>query len=150
MLLPLLLASAAVWTLAVIAAPLLDASFIYAAAALVCHQIPERTFQVAAGPVAVCARCLGLYVGGLAGLVAGGAGGSWRIKAPHVTPAVARALLALCAIPTALTLAAEWIAGWPVGNMTRFLTALPLGGGAALVVAAAIAAERRGAGARVM
>jgi uncharacterized membrane protein len=34
-----------------------------------CHQIPERCLDLGAGPLAVCARCAGLYAGGLAGLL---------------------------------------------------------------------------------
>ncbi len=27
-----------------------------------CHQIPERSFQIGGGPMAVCSRCFGIYV----------------------------------------------------------------------------------------
>ena len=37
--------------------------------ALVCHQRPERSFWVFGGSVAVCARCLGIYVGAAFGLL---------------------------------------------------------------------------------
>jgi uncharacterized membrane protein len=37
--------------------------------ALVCHQQPERSFILFGGAVAVCARCLGIYVGATIGLV---------------------------------------------------------------------------------
>jgi uncharacterized membrane protein len=40
-----------------------------AAFAAVCHQLPDRSFLLLGEPVAVCHRCLGLYVGGLAGLL---------------------------------------------------------------------------------
>jgi uncharacterized membrane protein len=128
----------ATWTAAVLAAPLLESSAIYAAAGLICHQLAERTFHFGAGPVAVCARCLGLYAGGLAGLIAG----EWLGVARGGT-ARARALVGLAAVPTAATLAAEWLLAWPVGNHARFVAALPLGAAAAYVVAAAIAADRR-------
>jgi uncharacterized membrane protein len=36
---------------------------IYGAFSHVCHQIPERSFHLAGYPLAVCARCTGLYVG---------------------------------------------------------------------------------------
>jgi uncharacterized membrane protein len=36
--------------------------------ALVCHQRPERSFWMFGVPVAVCARCLGIYVGAAFGL----------------------------------------------------------------------------------
>lgn len=53
-----------------VAAPLAQAhgvhwfSFaVYEAFSHVCHQIPERSFHIAGYPLAVCARCTGLYVG---------------------------------------------------------------------------------------
>ena len=53
-----------------VAAPLAQAngvrwfSFaVYEAFSHVCHQIPERSFYIAGYPLAVCARCTGLYVG---------------------------------------------------------------------------------------
>ena len=45
-------AVAAIWV------PILRLSF-----AAVCHQIPDRSFAWAGAPLAVCARCLGLYAG---------------------------------------------------------------------------------------
>ncbi len=62
---------------AVVAAPLLTAGArpealgIYAAFSWVCHQRPERCWQLAGFPLAVCVRCLGLYAGALAGALAG-------------------------------------------------------------------------------
>jgi len=53
-----------------VAAPLAQAngvqwlSFtVYEAFSHVCHQIPERSFYIAGFPLAVCARCTGLYAG---------------------------------------------------------------------------------------
>ena len=37
--------------------------------ALVCHQRAERSFVLFGGSVAVCARCLGIYLGTAAGLL---------------------------------------------------------------------------------
>jgi uncharacterized membrane protein len=37
--------------------------------ALVCHQQPERSFRIFGEPVAVCARCLGIYAGAAVGLL---------------------------------------------------------------------------------
>ena len=37
--------------------------------ALVCHQQPDRSFVLFGGSVAVCARCLGIYLGAAAGLL---------------------------------------------------------------------------------
>lgn len=138
----LLLVLAAAWTATVIAAPVVGVPAIYAAAATVCHQLPERSFHFAGGPIAVCARCLGLYVGGLAGLLAGSRFTVTRAPAALLQPAGARALVVLAAVPTAATLVAEWWIGWAVGNVTRFLAALPLGAAAAFVVAGAVARDQ--------
>lgn len=37
--------------------------------ALVCHQHPERSLEIFGGHVAVCARCLGIYLGAAIGAV---------------------------------------------------------------------------------
>jgi uncharacterized membrane protein len=71
----LLLAGASLWMVLLLAPPWLasrelpfsDAS--YACFASLCHQLPERSFQVWGNPVAVCARCFGLYFGFWAGLL---------------------------------------------------------------------------------
>lgn len=36
---------------------------------LVCHQQPERSFALFGGTVAVCARCLGIYLGAALGML---------------------------------------------------------------------------------
>lgn len=142
----LLLAAAAAWTALVVGAPVLGGTTVYAAAALVCHQLPERSFHFAAGPVAVCARCLGLYAGALAGLFV-------PIARMSLSPGPsdgrftgtqrARILLALAALPTLATIAAEWMLRWPVGNTARFAAALPLGAAGGWVVARAIEVDWR-------
>jgi uncharacterized membrane protein len=37
--------------------------------AVVCHQRPERSFWIFGGSVAVCSRCLGIYLGAAVGLL---------------------------------------------------------------------------------
>jgi uncharacterized membrane protein len=37
--------------------------------ALICHQRPERSFWIFGAPVAVCSRCLGIYLGATIGLL---------------------------------------------------------------------------------
>jgi uncharacterized membrane protein len=37
--------------------------------ALICHQRPERSFWIFGGAVAVCSRCLGIYLGAALGLL---------------------------------------------------------------------------------
>jgi uncharacterized membrane protein len=43
--------------------------FIYVCFSPVCHQIPARSFSAWGYPLAVCARCLGIYSGFFAGMV---------------------------------------------------------------------------------
>ena len=42
---------------------------IYTAFSKFCHQIPERSFEIAGHPLAVCARCTGIYFGFAAGVL---------------------------------------------------------------------------------
>jgi uncharacterized membrane protein len=44
------------------------APFLHSIYSSVCHQSPERSFQLFAEPISVCARCLGLYCGFCLGL----------------------------------------------------------------------------------
>jgi len=123
---------------------------VYAAAHLVCHQLPERTFHVSAGPLAVCARCLGLYLGALGGGASALRSGSKpfrrRVKVHgtgEASPRADRAIVVFAALPTLLTLVAEWLLRWPVTNAIRFAAALPLGAAAAWVVVCALEVDWR-------
>ncbi|HXV77733.1 MAG TPA: DUF2085 domain-containing protein [Candidatus Polarisedimenticolaceae bacterium] len=49
----------------------------------VCHQLPERSFAVGEHPLSVCARCTGLYAGGVIGLLTGTWIASRRAPAPR-------------------------------------------------------------------
>ncbi|MGH9509266.1 MAG: DUF2085 domain-containing protein [Terriglobales bacterium] len=70
----LVAAAPAALTTAALSAPLLSA-FGYTLSAfaivqffsVVCHQDPARSFWIVGAPVAVCARCLGIYLGAVAG-----------------------------------------------------------------------------------
>ena len=42
----------------------------YAAYGFICHQIPERSFWILGQPLAVCARCFGIYAGVFIGAIA--------------------------------------------------------------------------------
>ncbi|MDQ3069810.1 MAG: DUF2085 domain-containing protein [Acidobacteriota bacterium] len=109
----------------------LVSDFIYRVAAFVCHQQADRSFAWNGVPWPVCARCLGLYVAApAAAVMAMTASGGGR---PHSSR---RNLVILCAsaLPTAISWSAEWLAGVPVSNTTRFISAWPLGAGVAWVV----------------
>jgi uncharacterized membrane protein len=84
-----------------------------------CHQMPERCLDLGFGPMAVCARCIGLYIGGCLGLL-------WttirnRSSRPHPI------WLAVLVIPTVLDFAAGLVGLPSLENWPRFALALPLG-----------------------
>ena len=93
---------------------------------LVCHQLPGRSFILFGGAIAVCARCLGIYLGAAAGLL---------VLIPRQ---FARRLLTAA---TALNLV-DWLAELAGlhGNWmaTRFLLGITLGAAAAMLVTASI------------
>jgi len=67
--------AALVWNAALFAAPALRlrlpwaSGLIYAVFEPLCHQLPDRCVHLDGFPVAVCGRCLGVYLGFVAGLV---------------------------------------------------------------------------------
>lgn len=120
----------------VLLAPLLKAGgwplsslVIYKSFAGVCHQMPERSFQLWGFPAAVCARCLGLYAGLLAGVAAYPlARGLTRTDVPR------RAWLLLAAAPTSIDFLLGVTGLWENTHWSRFTTALPLGAAVAFYV----------------
>jgi uncharacterized membrane protein len=108
---------------------------VYAAAAQVCHQRPDRSFHTADTPWPVCGRCSGLYLAAPVGASLGW----WR---RHRLRASARAWLAATALPTALTLGLEWW-GLSVSNGARALAALPLGAAIAATLVRTAAGQAR-------
>jgi len=93
---------------------------------LVCHQQPERSFILLGGTIAVCARCLGIYLGAGSGLL---------LRIPRQ---LARQLLVAAAVLNLVDWAAE-LAGLH-GNwmFERFALGLTLGATAAMLVVASI------------
>src|SRR5262245_53329418 len=60
----------AIWLALIVAAPLLKqahltniSSILYYTFSFICHQLPGRSFHLGPDILAVCARCLGVYVG---------------------------------------------------------------------------------------
>lgn len=72
----LTLAGSAAWLGAIVMAPALMpgsrelGGFLYALFSPVCHQIPGRSFFLGDFPLAVCGRCLGIYLGFFLGALA--------------------------------------------------------------------------------
>jgi uncharacterized membrane protein len=120
---------AATWLAAIFLAPYLrsramdaSASFLYALFAPVCHQIPSRSFSFCGFPLAVCARCLGIYAGFLAGLSAYPfVRGFSRISVP------AGRLFLLLSLPIGLDFAGGVFGLWNSPNGLRFATGLVWG-----------------------
>ena len=95
----------------------------------------------------MCARCLGLYLGAVGGVLlwmgASGLGGTPHAVAARLAhPTVVRRILIATALPTIVTVAASWL-GWDAGNVIRWALALPLGATLAAVVAAFAAGDLR-------
>ncbi len=140
-------AGATLWFGLLLLAPVLPpalGALVYAIGALVCHQRPERSFHWAfdsdGAQLAVCARCTGIYAGAALALTAAALG--W-LRGRHLADTgVLRAVLLAAALPTAITVGAEWAGWWLPSHGTRAASGLPLGAGAALVVAAALAPRR--------
>ena len=121
----------------------LTAGIIFSIASLICHQRPERSFFWEGHQFPVCARCTGLYVSAALGLL------GWvslRITARRrhsIDPGVARKLLIVAALPTAVSLATGALGVWDGSNMTRAVLALPLGAVAGAIVAAVATKDLR-------
>jgi uncharacterized membrane protein len=93
---------------------------------LVCHQRPERSFWMFGAPVAVCARCLGIYLGAAIGLLL------------RTSRSLAMRLLVVGAFVNLLDAAAE-AAGLHGNWMTaRFFLGFALGAAAALLVSSSM------------
>ena len=141
---PALAFASVVWLALLIVTPLAPSSLatlMYTAGAVVCHQIPERSFHLAGFQIPVCARCLGIYAGAaaaasihvLAGVVADSS--HWRVLSPHA----ARVVFVLSAVPTLISLRLEWGGVWHGTNIDRAIAGIALGAGGALVVMSAVA-----------
>lgn len=141
----LLGAGAMVWLAAIWLAPFglapgcarttqLAAVAAYAAGARVCHQRPDRSFRVSGRQMPVCARCAGLYTAAPFGILLAVAA---RRAARAWSAGRWRAVLAVAAAPTLLTLAAEW-SGIGTDAPARFAAALPLGAAVAFLLGVAV------------
>ena len=135
----------AAWLLLLITAPFLTtpaAGILYAGGAMICHQLPDRSFHLQGIQLPVCARCFGLYGGAAAGSAAGAValGRRWLARRPQRwTRSMKWVATGVAAIPTLTTFAFEWGFGWPISNSVRAIAALPLGFAVAAVVVSALA-----------
>jgi hypothetical protein len=169
------IAAALVWAALIVAAPYLTSRAhtsasasvlilgVYGVGSLICHQLSERSYQLWAAQMPVCARCAGIYFGAACGALASTsvrAIGSWKSRATTDPGAVqpearslddranekarprslrnARVLLGIAAVPTVVTLLYEWSTGDMPSHAMRAAAGVPIGLVVAwLVVAAA-------------
>jgi len=98
-----------------------------------CHQMIERSLTLGGHPLAVCARCTGLYLGGVAGLVAavGFLAGARRCPRPF--------WLAAALAPTVVDGLLPWLGLPQLPVLPRLLLALPAGATAAWFLAVGVA-----------
>ena len=113
----------------IVAAPFLRARGLAFAAQVVyqgfhaaCHQMPERSFHLWGYPLAVCARCFGLYAGALVGVLFYPL--TRRLTWTGTPP---RAWLFAAALPTSVDFLLGVFGVWENTHWSRFLTALLLG-----------------------
>ena len=105
---------------------------LHLAYAPLCHQMPERSLVIGAGTQAVCARCSGLYLGGVAGLWAG----ALLLLRSRLRP---RPLwLAVAIVPSVVDFALSWLGLPSLSNIPRLVLAIPAGVLAALFLAVGI------------
>ena len=95
---------------------------------VICHQRPERSFIIDRVQLPVCARCTGLYVGAALAVPL-----MWFVRSGMVAQRAQR-ILAVAALPTAITWTLEFAGLAGFSNTSRFLAALPLGFVAAWLV----------------
>jgi uncharacterized membrane protein len=113
---------------------------IYGFGSAICHQRVERSFHLFGAKLPVCARCTGIYVG--AAIVAlpyvvSGFSRTRKVRLKADTTTV-RILLALAALPAALTLVYEWTTGVVPSHAVRAATGVVLGAAAAVIVLSAV------------
>src|SRR5688500_9199997 len=95
---------------------------VYEAFSHVCHQAPERSFYLAGYPLAVCARCTGLYIGFATAVIFYPVVTS--LKRTH-TPE--RKWLFLAAAPLAIDFFLGIFGVWENNHASRLLTGALLG-----------------------
>jgi uncharacterized membrane protein len=95
---------------------------IYRAFSYVCHQIPERSFFLEEHPLAVCARCTGLYAGFTVAALA-----YPLVRSLKQTSAPPRKWLFLAAAPLAIDFALGFLGIWENTHSSRFITGALLG-----------------------
>ena len=108
----------------------------------VCHQKPERSMMIDGHAQSVCARCSGLYIGGVFGLLCA----TFLVVGRRSLPAWS--FVALCA-PTFIDAVLPWVGLPQLDRIGRLLLAVPAGAIAGIFMAIGlwevfVAAQRPG------
>ncbi len=113
---------------------------VYAIGSAICHQLPERSYQLWSAQMPVCARCAGIYFGAVLGGLGArrlGVRPASRLRTwLDAAPDHARVLLALAILPTAVTLGYEWLTGVMPSHAIRAAAGLAIGLAVAWLVVA--------------
>jgi uncharacterized membrane protein len=103
---------------------------VYGLGAVVCHQLPARSFRLWGAQMPVCARCAGIYAGAALAavvMVVRGFQPAGARKATVDEASRARAVLLAAALPSLATLVFEWTTGQTPSNTIRAAAGVPLG-----------------------
>jgi len=102
---------------------------VYHAFSYVCHQLPQRSFHLAGHPLAVCARCTGLYLGfAAASLIYP------LVRSLQRTDTPSRRWLLLAALPMVVDVGLDAAGLWQNTHLSRLATGLMLSSVAAFYV----------------
>ncbi len=95
----------------------------------VCHQIPARSFYFEGHPLAVCARCTGIYAGVAAGVIVYPlVRRVCRIETPR------RLWLLLALVPMVIDFSLTFLSLWQNTHLSRFITGALFGATASLYI----------------
>jgi uncharacterized membrane protein len=129
-------AGASAYLALIFAAPLAEAAghgalgwALYRGFAPLCHQIAGRSFYVAGHPLAVCARCFGVYAGFAACLLL-----YPLVRSLRRTDAPGRGWLVAIALPCVVDFLINFTGPWHNTHASRALTGAWLGAGAVFFV----------------
>src|SRR3954462_10291831 len=106
---------------------------VYGIGSLVCHQLPERSWRLWTAQMPVFARCAGIYLGAAIGAIACSLAQPFRAarmdagRPEGLRYDSPRLLLAVAALPSAITLVYEWTSGIAPSNGVRFAAGIPIG-----------------------
>lgn len=111
------------WCIAIFITPLLTfccknlAGLSYLFFHFICHQLPERSFFLLGKQLPVCARCTGIYLGALAGV----------LIYPVKRFVASKKLLLIASVPVVLDGIEQLIGFWESTNLLRLTSGLLLG-----------------------